>query len=218
MRTQDGAIGHAEIRLGDSILLAFDSRPDWPDTPAMLRVYVADADAAFERAVAAGARIVTPIDPTAWGDRGGRIRDPLGNIWWVVQRVEDVPPDEMAAGGPGSAPAAALARTGLRAGAAVRDRPYRVGHGRSGGPQAAVRRRDTANRRGVPISGAGSSILAVRKVFVVPPGETASVPLLVGTDSFRPELGYAVPPGEWGLRATLSPELGRTPVLPLTIT
>lgn len=95
--TEDGGIGHAEIRVGDSVLLAFDSRPDWPDTPSMLRVYVDDADATFERAVAAGARVVTPLDDAAWGDRGGRVRDPLGNIWWVVQHVEDVPFDEMAA-------------------------------------------------------------------------------------------------------------------------
>jgi PhnB protein len=95
--TADGAIGHAEIRVGDSVLLAFDARPDWPDTPAMLRAFVDDAEATFSRAVAAGARIVTELDDAAWGDRGGRIRDPLGNIWWVVQHVEDVPADEIAA-------------------------------------------------------------------------------------------------------------------------
>jgi len=95
--TEDGGIGHAEIRVGDSVLLAFDAQPDWPDTPSMLRVYVDDAEAVFERAVAAGARVVTPLDDAAWGDRGGRVRDPLGNIWWVVQRVEDVPADEIAA-------------------------------------------------------------------------------------------------------------------------
>jgi uncharacterized glyoxalase superfamily protein PhnB len=94
--TEDGGIGHAEIRVGDSVLLAFDAQPDWPDTPSMLRVYVDDAEAVFERAVAAGARVVTPLDDAAWGDRGGRVRDPLGNIWWVVQRVADVPADEIA--------------------------------------------------------------------------------------------------------------------------
>ena len=95
--TQDGGIGHAEIRVGDSILLAFDAQPDWPDTPSMLRIYVDDAEATFERAVAAGARVVTELDDAAWGDRGGRVRDPLGNIWWVVQHVEDVAPEEIAA-------------------------------------------------------------------------------------------------------------------------
>jgi PhnB protein len=94
--TADGGIGHAEIRVGDSILLAFDAQPDWPDTPSMLRVFVDDAEAAFDGAVAAGARVVTPLDDAAWGDRGGRVRDPLGNIWWIVQHVEDVAPDEIA--------------------------------------------------------------------------------------------------------------------------
>jgi uncharacterized glyoxalase superfamily protein PhnB len=94
--TEDGGIGHAEIRVGDAILLAFDAQPDWPDTPSFLRVYVDDAAATVSRAVAAGGRIVTPLDDSAWGDRGGRIRDPLGNIWWVVQHVEDVPSEVMA--------------------------------------------------------------------------------------------------------------------------
>lgn len=93
--TEDGSIGHAEIRVGGSVLLAFDSRPDWPETPSMLRVFVDDVEAAFARAVEAGARVVTEIDEAAWGDRGGRIRDPFGNIWWVIQHVEDVTPDEM---------------------------------------------------------------------------------------------------------------------------
>lgn len=93
--TEDGSVGHAEIRVGQSTLLAFDSQPDWPETISMLRVFVDDADGAFQRAVDAGARIVTPLDDNAWGDRGGRVRDPLGNIWWVVQHVEDVDPDVM---------------------------------------------------------------------------------------------------------------------------
>jgi uncharacterized glyoxalase superfamily protein PhnB len=93
--TADGGIGHAEIQVGDSVLLAFDAQPDWPDTPSLLRVFVDDADAVFARGVAAGARVVTALADTAWGDRGGRLRDPFGNIWWVTQRVEDVDPEEM---------------------------------------------------------------------------------------------------------------------------
>lgn len=53
-----------------------------------------DADAAFEKAVAAGARVVTQLSDSAWGDRGGRLRDPFGNIWWVMAHVDDVPADE----------------------------------------------------------------------------------------------------------------------------
>jgi PhnB protein len=90
-----GAIGHAEFRIGDSVVMAFDSRPGWPETPGFLRLFVPDADAALERAVAAGGRKVTEVTPLAWGDRVGRVRDPLRNLWWIQSRVEEVDPDEM---------------------------------------------------------------------------------------------------------------------------
>jgi uncharacterized glyoxalase superfamily protein PhnB len=93
--TADGLIGHAEIRVGDTVVLAFDRRPEWPALPSLLRVFVDDADAAFGRAVAAGATVVTGLDDNAFGQRGGRIRDPFGNIWWVVSHVEDVPENEV---------------------------------------------------------------------------------------------------------------------------
>ncbi|GIF20109.1 putative glyoxalase superfamily protein PhnB [Actinoplanes tereljensis] len=93
--TEDGLIGHGEIRIGDTVVLAFDRHADWPVLPSLLRVFVADADAAFERAVAAGSHVVTALSDNAFGQRGGRIRDPFGNIWWVVSHVEDVPEDEI---------------------------------------------------------------------------------------------------------------------------
>lgn len=92
---EDGRIGHAEIRVGDTVLLAFDRKKNWPRTPSLLRVFVADADAAMAAAVAAGATLVTPPLTMAWGQRGGRVRDPFGNLWWVVATVEEVAPDEM---------------------------------------------------------------------------------------------------------------------------
>jgi len=91
---EDGTIGHAEIRVGDTIVLAFDQRPDWPAMPSLLRVFVADADATFERAVAAGARVVTAPATHAFGQRGGRVRDPFGNIWWISAVVENVAPED----------------------------------------------------------------------------------------------------------------------------
>ncbi|ORM34358.1 VOC family protein [Williamsia sp. 1135] len=93
--TADGTIGHAEIRVGDTVLLAFDRRPDWPTMPSLLRVFVPDAEVAVANAVAGGATVITPLSDSAWGDRGGRVRNPFGNIWWVVSRVEDVPDDEI---------------------------------------------------------------------------------------------------------------------------
>lgn len=89
---EDGSIGHAEIRVGDTILLAFDRRPDWPAMPSLLRVFVADADATMESAVAAGAHVVTAPVTHAFGQRGGRVRDPFGNIWWISAVVEEVEP------------------------------------------------------------------------------------------------------------------------------
>jgi len=90
-----GAIGHAEARIGDSIIMMFDS-PFPVATPGLLRLYVEDGDAVFGRALAAGATPVTRLTELAWGDRGGRVRDPLGNIWWIQERVEEPTPDELA--------------------------------------------------------------------------------------------------------------------------
>ncbi|MEV7477580.1 VOC family protein [Streptomyces halstedii] len=93
--TDDGLIGHGEIRVGDTVVLAFDRRADWPPTPSLLRVFVGDADEAFSRAVAAGGQVVTSLADDAFGQRGGRVKDPFGNIWWVVSGVEDVSEEEM---------------------------------------------------------------------------------------------------------------------------
>ena len=91
---EDGTIGHGEIRVGDTVVLAFDRRPAWPSMPSLLRVFVPDADAAMARAAEAGGRVVTEAATNAWGGRGGRVRDPFGNIWWVTTQVETVSPDD----------------------------------------------------------------------------------------------------------------------------
>jgi len=96
VHNEDGGIGHAETRIGDAVVLAFDARPEWPDTPCFLRLYVADADETFRRALAAGAEAVTEPTELFWGDRVGRVRDPFGNVWWVQQRVAEPTPEEMA--------------------------------------------------------------------------------------------------------------------------
>lgn len=92
---EDGTIGHAEVQIGDSVVMMFDSRPEWPATPSFLRLYVEDADAVFKQAVAAGGSVVTEVMDLFWGDRVGRVRDPYGNIWWIQARVENVDPEEM---------------------------------------------------------------------------------------------------------------------------
>jgi PhnB protein len=96
VHNEDGSIGHAEVRIGDFIVLLFDTKPSWPPTPALLRLYTKNVDEVFEKALRAGATSVTELFDAPWGDRGGRIRDPLGNIWWLTERVEDVAPEVQA--------------------------------------------------------------------------------------------------------------------------
>ncbi|GAA0574655.1 VOC family protein [Actinomadura livida] len=91
---EDGSVGHAEVRIGDSVVLLFDAKDTWPDTPALLRLYIEDVDTVFAKALKAGAVAVTELSTAAWGDRGGRVRDPLGNIWWLMERVENVSDEE----------------------------------------------------------------------------------------------------------------------------
>jgi PhnB protein len=95
MQGPDGAIVHAEARIGDAIVMAFDSGKNWPETPALIRLFVEDADATFARAIAAGATEITRVTALAFGDRVGRVRDPFGNVWWLQTHVEDVPPEEL---------------------------------------------------------------------------------------------------------------------------
>ncbi|GAA3258137.1 VOC family protein [Nonomuraea helvata] len=91
----EGRIGHAEVRIGDAVVMMFDGASHWPPTPAFLRLYVPDADATHRRAVEAGGTSVTDVTHLFWGDRVGRVRDPFGNLWWIQSRVEEVSPEEM---------------------------------------------------------------------------------------------------------------------------
>lgn len=96
--SEDGSIGHAEMRIGASIVMMFDAprNSNWPDTPAFLRLYLPDTDATFARAVREGATPITNVTHLAWGDRVARVRDPYGNLWWMQTRVEIVSEEEAA--------------------------------------------------------------------------------------------------------------------------
>jgi PhnB protein len=89
-----GAIMHAEIKVGDSIIMLSDPMRGESMT-ASLYLYVDNADAVFKRAVAAGA--TSDMEPTDmfWGDRMGSLKDPFGNHWTVATHKEDVSPEEM---------------------------------------------------------------------------------------------------------------------------
>jgi len=90
-----GVIGHAEVRIGDAIVMLFDCDPSWPATPAFLRLYVEDAHAVHRQAVSAGGVSISEVTHLAFGDLVGRVRDPFGNVWWIQTRVEDLTPEEM---------------------------------------------------------------------------------------------------------------------------
>jgi PhnB protein len=104
----DGGIEHAEVRIGDSVVMMFDTRDGWPDTPAFLRLYIPDCDATYRRALEAGATAVTAPTSLFFGDMVGRVRDPLGNVWWLQTHVTDVDPAELADGPRDQAEAEAL--------------------------------------------------------------------------------------------------------------
>ena len=86
----DGSVGHLEIQIGNSIVMLFDSKQGWPETPSFMRLYVEDGENVINLAKEAGANVVTKLTYLFFGDKVGRIRDPWGNIWWIQQRVKEV--------------------------------------------------------------------------------------------------------------------------------
>jgi PhnB protein len=96
LTNEDGTIAHVEAEIGDSVVMALDAKPYWPETPSFLRLYVNDGDATFARALAAGATRVTEMTNLPFGDRVGRVRDPWGNVWWIHQHIEDVTDRQLA--------------------------------------------------------------------------------------------------------------------------
>jgi PhnB protein len=105
MRLTDpnGVIGHAELKIGDSLFKLADEFPDFgvygPEkfggTPVRLSLYVLDAAAFYKKAVDAGAKQLRPVERQFYGDVAGTIEDPFGHIWTIATRVEDVSPQEM---------------------------------------------------------------------------------------------------------------------------
>ena len=91
----DGTIVHAEVRIGDSIVMLSDPHGDCPQTPGSFYLYVADADATYRRALEAGATSVMEPANQFWGDRQGGVRDRFGNLWWIATRIEEVSGEEL---------------------------------------------------------------------------------------------------------------------------
>ncbi len=95
MPRTDGRIGHAEVRIGDSIVMMSEATDEHKPMPAMLYLYVPDIDATYRRALAAGATSVAEPQDKFYGDRSGGVRDPAGNCWYIATHVEDVAADEL---------------------------------------------------------------------------------------------------------------------------
>jgi PhnB protein len=100
----DGKIGHAELEIGDSLVMLADEHPDMGalgpkkvgGSPVTIHVYVEDVDAAFERAIEGGGKEIRAVQDQFYGDRSGMFEDPFGHTWNVASHVEEVSPDEMA--------------------------------------------------------------------------------------------------------------------------
>ncbi|MGI5860559.1 MAG: VOC family protein [Myxococcales bacterium] len=102
MSMPDGKIAHAEFKVGDSTIMLADEMGMGGASPQTLNgvtssfyVYVQDADAAFKRAVDAGASVVAPMEDAFWGDRYGMVRDPFGHLWSFATRQREVSDEEM---------------------------------------------------------------------------------------------------------------------------
>jgi PhnB protein len=98
-----GKIGHAELKIGDSIIMLADEYPDMGarsprtigGTPLSLMLYVEDVDETVNLAVSQGAKLERPVENKFYGDRSGTIEDPFGHIWHIGTHIEDVSPEEL---------------------------------------------------------------------------------------------------------------------------
>ena len=104
MDAPGGTIGHAELQIGDSVLMLADEHPQqgfrgpgaFGGTPVSVLLYVENVDDVWKRALQAGAKELKPLENQFYGDRMGTLEDPFGHIWSLATHVEDVSPEEMA--------------------------------------------------------------------------------------------------------------------------
>ena len=103
MAHPDGTVGHAELQIGGSRIMLADENPKMGyssattigASPVSLYVYIPDVDRVVERAVAAGAKVLKPVQDQFYGDRSGFLQDPFGHFWGIATHVEDVSPQEL---------------------------------------------------------------------------------------------------------------------------
>lgn len=103
MADPQGRVGHAEIKIGDSVIMLADEHPSMGyrsprslgGSSVSILLYLEDVDGVFERAVKAGAKAQRPVMDQFYGDRSGTLEDPFGHVWTIATHVEDVEPEEM---------------------------------------------------------------------------------------------------------------------------
>lgn len=103
MKSPDGRVAHAELKLGDSIFMLSDEYPEMKchspnsigGSPVSMYVYVEDVDELFNKAVSAGAKVLDPVKDQFWGDRHGRLEDPFGHLWSIATHKKDLSEEEM---------------------------------------------------------------------------------------------------------------------------
>ena len=103
MPAPDGKIGHAEVEIGNGLIMLADEVPEMGQkspknvggSPVTIAVYLDDVDSVFKKAIDAGAREVRAVEDQFYGDRSGGFEDPFGHFWSIQTHIEDVPPDEM---------------------------------------------------------------------------------------------------------------------------
>jgi PhnB protein len=99
----EGKVGHAELNIGESMIMLADEFPDMGvrgpksvgGTPVTIHVYVEDVDATMDRAVKSGATVLRPVEDKFYGDRGGEFEDPFGHHWSIATHIEDLTPEQM---------------------------------------------------------------------------------------------------------------------------
>jgi PhnB protein len=91
----DGKVTHAEVTIGDSVLMIGEASDRWPEVNAALYLYVKDTDSVYKQAVKAGGKSIREPKTEFYGDRSAGVEDNFGNQWWIATHVEDVSPEEL---------------------------------------------------------------------------------------------------------------------------
>jgi PhnB protein len=95
MKQEDGVIRHATVKIGDSLVMISNANKQYSPMPCMLHMYVEDVDSSYNKAVRAGCITIEEPRDQFYGDRGGGVKDPWGNQWWLATHIEDVSDEEI---------------------------------------------------------------------------------------------------------------------------